>query len=136
MGILRVQLSLLLWTSLVSCGQLPFLTDQCLMCTTYGYRYCQDDENLVNLDHDYCYEFQSDKEDNCQDFEFLKNPMLCEEEVELVLRESPACNIYKPHASGQEYTYWKPEAHTLTLEPRTACGFFLYEYKAYLDIYH
>ena len=54
----------------------------------------------------------------------------------MVLRESPACAEYKPHISGTEYTYFKPEERTLTLEPRTACGFFLYEYKAYLDVYH
>ena len=84
---------------------------------------------MVNLNGNKCYEFSEDKEQYCADFGFYNNRLLCEEEE---LNDSNACDIFKP----ENMDYYTVQELSITLEPRSSCGFFLFEYTAYLDIYH
>ena len=79
--------------SLVSADEVRSLRKQCLPCIAFGYRYCADDDNLVNLNGNKCYEFATDKEEHCADFHFYDNRILCEEEE---LTDSNACNMFLP----------------------------------------
>ena len=60
--------------SAVSAVHEPILYNECLPCTGYGYKYCADDPNLVNLAGNKCYTSDSDKEANCPDFDWYDNP--------------------------------------------------------------
>jgi hypothetical protein len=83
----------------------------------------------VNLNGNKCYRNPGDKEEFCADFNFLDNRLLCDEEE---LQHSSACDVF----STKEMQYYQVQDVTLTLEPRSSCGFFLYEYTAFLDILH
>ena len=60
-------------------GEVAELRKNCFPCTGYGFRYCADDPNLVNLNGDKCYEYDSDKAEYCEDFNFYENRLLCDE---------------------------------------------------------
>ena len=77
---IRVSLALLIVTiSKVQSAHIPLLFKQCYPCTAYGFYYCQDDPNLVNLNGDKCYSSIDDKPTYCNDFNFFSNPHLCDE---------------------------------------------------------
>ena len=111
-------------------AHIPNLFKQCYPCTAYGFYYCADDPNLVNLNGDKCYSSIDDKATYCNDFNFFSNPLLC---AEVSLSESDQCDAIFGQGNMQYYTHLQ---RTITLPPRSACGFILYEYSAYLDIYH
>ena len=69
------------------------LRKQCVPCTGFGFRYCQDDENLVNLNGNKCYESADDKQEFCRDFNFFSNHLLCDE---VEFRDSNACDPFLP----------------------------------------
>ena len=89
------------------------------------------DPNLVNLAADSCWSSGDDNNidapNGCKDFDFHRNPLLCETTN---LTESAACSQFYP---GQ-MKYNRPFETTLTLEPRSSCGFFLNQYSAFLNI--
>ena len=114
----------------VQAAHIPLLFKQCYPCTAYGFYYCQDDPNLVNLNGDKCYSSIDDKPTYCNDFNFFSNPLLCDE---VSLDESALCDAIFGPENMQYYTHLQS---SITLAPRSSCGFFLYEYSAYLDIYH
>ena len=60
-------------------AHIPNLFKQCYPCTAYGFCYCADDPNLVNLNGDKCYSSIDDKATYCNDFNFFSNPLLCAE---------------------------------------------------------
>ena len=60
-------------------AHIPNLFKQCYPCTAYGFYYCADDPNLVNLNGDKCYSSIDDKATYCNDFNFFSNPLLCAE---------------------------------------------------------
>lgn len=66
----------------------------------------------------------------CVDFNFFSNPLLCDE---VSLEDAAVCDAVFGADNMQYYTHLQA---TITLPPRSSCGFFLYEYSAYLDIYH
>ena len=103
------------------------LRKQCVPCTAFGFRYCADDDNLVNLNGDKCYRSADDKQEFCKDFNFFSNHLLCDE---VEFRDSTACDQFLP----DNMEYYKVHKKSITLEPRSSCGFFLYEYTAYLDV--
>ena len=78
---------------LINAGEIRLLRKQCLPCVAFGYRYCADDDNLVNLNGNKCYEFGTDKEEYCADFGFYNNRLLCEEEE---FTDSSACDMFLP----------------------------------------
>ena len=57
--------------------EITFLKNQCIPCTGYGYYYCKEDKNLVNLNETKCYRDVSDKLKSCKEFDFFKNPTNC-----------------------------------------------------------
>ena len=118
-----------LLVAITSGGEVRSLRKQCLPCIAFGYRYCADDDNLVNLNGNKCYEFPSDKQEHCADFDFYSNRILCEEEE---FTNSKACDMFLP----QNMDYYTVQQVSVHLEPRSTCGFFLYEYSAWLDITH
>ena len=65
---------------LAEAAEIRSLRKQCIPCLAFGFRYCADDDNLVNLNGNKCYEFDSDKAEFCADFNFYDNKILCEEE--------------------------------------------------------
>ena len=73
-------LGLLMSIGLAQGEEIANLRKQCFPCTGYGFRYCADDPNLVNLNGDKCYRFASDKNEFCKDFNFYENRLLCDEE--------------------------------------------------------
>ena len=97
------------------------------MCTGFGHWWCKDDPNLVNLAADRCFSSGSDKVTYCNDFEFVRNPLLCETQN---LTASDQCDQFLP---GQ-MKYNRPWTGEATPQPRTSCGFFLNQYSAFLDI--
>ena len=70
--------------------EIKSLRKQCYPCLAFDYRYCADDDNLVNLEGNKCFE-KGDKEKFCKDFIFIQNSILCEEEE---LKESKACDRF------------------------------------------
>ena len=54
--------------------------------------------------------------------------MLCSEED---FTTSDACDVLAP----ENMVYYQVRKLTLELEPRSSCGFYLYEYSAFADIY-
>ena len=54
--------------------EINFLKKMCIPCTGYGYFYCKEDSNLVNLNETRCYRDLSDKQTSCKEFDFFKNP--------------------------------------------------------------
>ena len=79
-SLIRVSLALLFVTiTKVQSAHIPLLFKQCYPCTAYGFYYCQDDPNLVNLNGDKCYSSIDDKPTYCNDFNFFSNPLLCDE---------------------------------------------------------
>ena len=79
--------------ALTTADEIRSLRKQCLPCVAFGYRYCADDDNLVNLNGNKCYEFSTDKAEFCQDFDFYNNRILCEEEE---FTDSKACDMFLP----------------------------------------
>ena len=63
--------------------------------------------------------------------EYSNQPLLCEELEEVKLEPSDACDPL-----DQNNMKWgEVQNLELTLAPRSSCGFFLYSYNGYLDIY-
>ena len=122
-------LRLLMSIGLTKGDEVEDLRKQCFPCTAYGFRYCADDANLVNLNGDKCYQYATDKAEFCEEFNFYENRLLCDE---IQIATSPACDPYQV----DNMQYYTVQESTLTLEPRSSCGFFLYEYTAFLDIRH
>lgn len=119
--------------AVVRTEELANLKNNCVPCVGYGFRYCVDDDNLVNLNANKCYSKDSDRAAKCADFPWLRNSLLCSNYVQTELSHSDACDkVFKP----ENMEYYKRIKGTMTFKPRTACGFFLNEYSAYLDIYH
>ncbi len=116
--------------SVVSADEYRDFKKQCYPCVAFGYNYCKDDPNLVNLNADKCYTLGSDKQDYCRDFTFIDNRMLCEELEDQQISESRACDMFLP----ENMKYYEVQNVQLTLEPRSACGFYLYQYAAHLNI--
>jgi hypothetical protein len=65
----------------------------CLPCAAYGFNYCLDDPNLVNLNKNKCYEFQSDKEKYCKEFDMMNNFIMC---PTMNVTNSDGCDILTP----------------------------------------
>ena len=86
----------------VQTAHIPLLFKQCYPCTAYGFYYCQDDPNLVNLNGDKCYSSIDDKPTYCNDFNFFSNPLLCDE---VSLAESPNCDAIFGPDTMQYYTH-------------------------------
>ena len=101
--------------------------EQCLLCTGFGNWWCLDDPNLVNLSKNRCYNSGEDKATYCNDFEFVRNPLLCDT---VNFTQSDACDQFE----GQNMKFNRPWSGTAKLAPRTSCGFFLNQYSAFLDI--
>jgi len=113
---------------LTMAGEMTEFRDQCLACTSYGFNYCLNDPNLVNLNQDRCYEFKTDKAQYCPDFDFIANSMLCDT---YNLTDSTSCDDL---FSSENMKFNKPWRGEISLKPRSSCGFFLYQYSAFLDI--
>ena len=79
--------------ALADAAEIRSLRKQCIPCIAFGFRYCADDDNLVNLNGNKCYEFASDKAEYCSDFNFYDNKILCEEEE---FNSSDACDMFLP----------------------------------------
>ena len=84
-----VWLIFLLFVNSIICTEIELFRDQCYPCLAYGYKYCADDEILVNLNRDKCFTTLADKETNCKDFDLYSNDILCSD---LSLSPSKACD--------------------------------------------
>ena len=108
--------------------EIPRLRDNCLPCTAYGFNFCMDDDNLINLNADRCYSTQADKQQFCSGFDLIKNSLLCDT---YNLTISDQCEKL---FSGQNMLYNKPWRGNITLEPWSSCGWYIYQYSGFLDI--
>lgn len=53
------------------------MKNKCYPCTAFNFDYCKDDDNLVNLNGDKCYQYREDKKTYCANFTFSHNPLMC-----------------------------------------------------------
>ena len=128
-SILAFVTTLFLLPSSVSTTEVTQFRDQCYPCTAYKYKYCADAEILVNLNRDKCYTTLADKGEYCKDFDLYKNNLLCSD---ISLSSSKACDIFK----GKEMIFNQPIEGELELEPRSSCGFYVYQYSGYVQMFH
>ena len=123
-----VLIMLLSILSVVFASEITSLKNNCYPCTGFGFSFCKDDPNLVNLNKNKCYQSQEDKLEFCNGFDLISNYLLCEP-VNITISEEQSCIDMLP----QNFKYNKPWRGELTLKPFTSCRFFLKRYSAYFD---
>ena len=116
---------------LILAKEIPMLWRQCYPCLAYGNNYCGDNPNIINLKADRCYSEKSDKHTSCADFPFITNSMSCPQ-IE-IFGWTDACDYVFADGYMQ---YYKVINRTITMPPRTTCGWFIKEYSGWLDIKH
>ena len=110
--------------------EMKSLIKNCQACTSYGYYYCEDDHNLVNINGTKCYSDANDKKSSCLFFNFFSNSYSC---PVTALKYSTSCDDFFG-LYNMQYNY--PHNGTITLPPRSSCGFNLQYYTSFINITH